>query len=299
MQYKTLFNPWCRLTDQTKVVIVTDELQRNTALSIQNGIGCQCELISAPITTASMEQLKRLGKDDLVIALFSIEAFMAGARTFFSPFSKPKDVSAQYIFIRLDISEKSLIEGLLTPKTLVYEKITEMNRLHTDAVIRVTNHAGTDISFRILPFETCSHAVDKTHDYAFLPPSETSAEVLPHTANGKIVIDVTVGQLYHFGQLLGQFGRVSSPVTLIVENGMITDIIGDAMAAELKEKLFALHPDCRKLVELGQGLSKMSPVGITGVDESIIDTCHFGFGDGGNCGVHLDVIVSCPTIQDE
>ena len=299
MKYKTLFDPWCCLTDRTKVIIVTDEIQKDIALSIQKEIGCQCEIISAPITTASMEQLKQLGKDDLVIVLFSIAAFMAGAREFFSPFSKPKDVSAQYIFIRLDIPQKALIEGLSTPKALVYEKIAEMNRLLTDAVIRVTNPAGTDISFRILPFETCSHAVDETHDYAFLPPSEISAEVLPHTANGKIVIDVTVGQLYHFGKLLGQFGCVSSPVILIVENGMITDIIGDAMAAELKEKLFALHPDCRKLVELGQGLSKMSPVGITGVDESIIDTCHFGFGDGGNCGVHLDVIVSCPTIQNE
>ena len=70
------------------------------------------------------------------------------------------------------------------------------------------------------------------------------------------------------------------------------------MAEELKEKLFSLSPDCRKLVELGQGLSKMKPTGLTGVDESIIDSCHFGFGDGGEYGVHLDLVITEPTIEE-
>ena len=55
--------------------------------------------------------------------------------------------------------------------------------------------------------------------------------------------------------------------------------------------------ECRELVELGQGLSKMEPTGLIGIDESIIDTCHFGIGDSEKCGLHLDVVISNPTLE--
>ena len=132
---------------------------------------------------------------------------------------------------------------------------------------------------------------------AFLPPSETSSEVLPGTGDGKIVIDMAVGQLYHFGELLGYFGRVDSPVTLTLAGGLITEITGGGTARELEEKLFALPLDCRRLVELGQGLSNMDSTGLIGVDESILSSCHFGFGDGGTCGTHLDMVLTGPKIE--
>lgn len=106
---------------------------------------------------------------------------------------------------------------------------------------------------------------------AFLPPSETSAEVIPGTANGKIIVDMTVGKLYHFGERMGDFGLVQNPVTILVEDGFIVEINGDGMADELKRKLFRLPAECRKMAELGQGLSKMEPTGLIGVDESIAD----------------------------
>lgn len=59
----------------------------------------------------------------------------------------------------------------------------------------------------------------------------------------------------------------------------------------------ALSPDCRKLVELGQGLSQMEPTGLIGVDESILRSCHFGFGDGASCGTHLDMVLAEPRIE--
>ncbi len=102
------------------------------------------------------------------------------------------------------------------------------------------------------------------------------------TANGEIVVDVTVGPFYYYGRLLNEFGLVNSPIKIIIRNGYVTDILGESMAKELKELLFSLPKECRKLVEIGQGLSKMTPTGIIGVDESIIDTCHFGIGDGKN-----------------
>ena len=69
------------------------------------------------------------------------------------------------------------------------------------------------------------------------------------------------------------------------------------MADEFKSKLFDLPKECRRMVELGQGLSEMEPTGLIGVDESIIKSCHFGFGDGCTCGTHLDVVIKAPTIR--
>lgn len=57
------------------------------------------------------------------------------------------------------------------------------------------------------------------------------------------------------------------------------------------------------LVEFGKGLSSMAPTGIIDVDESIINTCHFGIGDGVGFGIdneasiHLDVVIHKPEIK--
>ena len=235
---------------------------------------------------------------DLVMVLLSIDTYMkSGANEYFSAFGRPDWLMAKYIFVRLDISKESLVQGLSTDKEIVYSKIDEMNHFNLEGTVKVKSESGTDISFRVNPFTTCSHEITNDGGMAFLPPSETSSEVITDTANGKIVVDMTLGQLYHFVELIGYFGLVSEPVTLIVQEGIVVDICGDKMAADLKEKLFGLPIECRKLVELGQGLSKMKPTGLIGVDESIIDSCHFGFGDGWKCGTHLDVVIKNPTIK--
>lgn len=298
MSISNLIQKWSGIGETSEIVIITDEVQKNIADSIKDEkvYNIQVEYFSQ--TDAFFDLLKSLKSSDLVIVLLSVDTFMkSGVNKYFSPFKKPDWLAAKYIFVRLDISLDSFVQGLSTDKKFVYDKIDEMDRLDSKSIVKVTNESGTDISFKIKPFTTCSHEITADSGKAFLPPSETSSDVITKTANGKIVVDMTVGQLYHFGKLIGYFGLVNEPVTIIVENGIITDIYGDDMAAEFKEKLFSLPVDCRKLVELGQGLSKMEPTGLIGVDESIIDSCHFGFGDGGKCGTHLDVVISNPTIK--
>ncbi|MDE7298297.1 MAG: hypothetical protein K2N94_05650 [Lachnospiraceae bacterium] len=300
MNISSLIKKWSNLQETSRILIITDEVQKNIADTIkEEGIfDVQTEPFARNDEFFSL--LKSLKSSDLVIVLLSIDTYMkSGANEYFSAFGKPDWLTAKYIFVRLDISRESLIQGLSTDKKLVYDKIAEMNRFCPDKMITVRNESGTDISFQIHPFTTCPHEITADGETAFLPPSETSSEVVAGTANGKIVVDMTVGQLYHFGELQGYFGLVSEPVTLIVKDGFITDICGNAMAAELKEKLFRLPVDCRKMVELGQGLSKMAPTGLIGVDESIIDSCHFGFGDGWKCGTHLDVVIRTPSISQE
>ncbi len=293
-----LIQKWSQIDKSSKILIITDDIQKDIADSIklENTYDVQIELFAN--TDKFFSLFNSLKNSDLVMILLSADTFVkSGANRYFSPFEKPNWISAKYIFIRLSISKESLIQGLSTEKEFVYSKIEKMNRFNSDSFVTVTTDIGTDISFRINCFTTCSHEITADEGMAFLPPSETSAEVIDGTANGKIVIDMTVGQLYHFGELIEYFGLVPTPVTLIITNGIITDIYGDNMASELKAKLFDLPLECRKLVELGQGLSKIKPTGLIGVDESIIDSCHFGFGDGEKCGTHLDVVIKHPIIQ--
>ncbi len=298
MDFKSALTQWCYLSSDSRILIITDNIQCKTAKAIANQIPNNIEIVVIEHLDEAMEKAKRLSSSDLLIVLLSFDSFVKeGANKYFSPFRAPNDIVSKYIFIRLSISEESLLQGLSTPKSIVYDKISEMDTFNSNTNLRVTNDSGTDITLKIDSFNTCSHEVTNQCQYAFLPPSETSSVVMANTANGKIVVDVTVGQLYHYGNLLGDFGLVSTPVTIIVENGLIVDIYGNQMAEKLKEKLFALPIECREIVELGQGLSKMNPTGLIGVDESIVDTCHFGIGDGEKCGVHLDVVISNPTIN--
>lgn len=296
MNYKELFDKWCGLNKQGRVWLVTDSVQMPLARKIARDTAGKIRIFSN--NAGLLDELKSLSPDDLLIVLFSMDTFLLqGANKFFSPFAKPDWLTANYAFIRLDISGESLKQGLSTTKEDVYSKIAEMGRFTAGQTVHVANAAGTDITMQIHPFTTCSHEVREKDSHAFLPPSETSSVVWTETANGTIVADVTVGQLYHYGSLHGYFGIVPSPVTITVEHGVITDITGNDMAAELKQKLFALPADCRRIVELGQGLSDMTPTGLIGVDECIRSTCHFGFGDGGSCGTHLDVVIDHPTIK--
>lgn len=111
----------------------------------------------------------------------------SGANEYFTAFGKPDWMMAKYIFVRLDISKESLIQGLSTDKGLVYNKIEEMEHFNSERIITVTSESGTDISFRVNPFTTCSHEITADGRIAFLPPSETSSDVVTDTANGKIV----------------------------------------------------------------------------------------------------------------
>lgn len=294
----SLINKWCHLDDDARIVIVTDKYMQRLAEDIKRQVSNACQIMLFGSRGYNYESLLSLSQKDLVIALLSIEIFMSReAYKIYQPFGKPKDLIAKYAFIRLNITKESLIQGLSTPKDLIYKTLDQYDNIKTGSKLHVTNEVGTDIVLNVNKFDTCSHEINEDGGMAFLPPSETSADVLDGKSNGKIVVDITIGQLYLYKDLLDWFGLVDQPVTLIVENGLVTNITGGAMAVRLKEKLFSMDPACRKIVELGKGLSNMTPTGNVGVDECILKTCHFGIGRVSECGIHLDVVLSNPDIK--
>ncbi len=212
----------------------------------------------------------------------------------FSPFSKPAKCAGKYIFIRLDIPEASLLSGLNTNIKKVESIIREYQTLSHGKKVRITTDKGTDITMQIDRQELLPYDARPVGGHAFLPPSEISEELVYSSANGTIVVDVTVGELRFGADLIDPLGIVDREVMLTVRNGFIVDIVGGDIATRLKAGLDKLDKNLQMLVELGHGLSDLTATGIIGVDESMNGTCHFGIGNYNP--YHVDVVVSNPKI---
>lgn len=304
MDKEALVN-WFGDTTESKLYVITDNKQYPIISKVLESIPNKgIEFVNVDEDDFHGGALRNLDKDDMLIVALSIDSFIyKGFNSIFSPFRKPKNILSKYVFIRLDISEKSLREGLETDFSEYNKMIRQYSGIKENSKVLVTSPSGTNISFKINRFKHCSHYIDEHSDIAFLPASELEAGIELGTANGEIVIDVTVGQINQYGKWLGMFGLVNNPVKLTVKDSKIVKIDGDEDARKLEEILFSLEPEARVLVELGKGLSNMTPTGIIGVDESIANTCHFGIGDGGcvnidnQASIHLDVVINNPTIK--
>ena len=283
------------------VIILTDTAMLETAVLIQHHsmpFVRSISLINLD-TDGDFSSIYDLSPDDLLILHIGIESWIARHNKLAFAFSKPPGVRARYICIRPTITKTALIEGLKTPLAVCQEISRRYGNLPIGKQIRVLAKSGTDINLVLhskpwtIPFTAHDSGAN-----AYLPPAEVSAEVQTFSANGIIVVDTTLGELRVRGELIDSFGLVEEPMTMKIENGSVVDIYGSAMAARLKAKLWQLTENCRRLVELGFGLSEMTACGIIGIDESIAGTCHFGFGSSkeNEAPIHLDVVINGFTI---
>jgi leucyl aminopeptidase (aminopeptidase T) len=294
---------WCGMRRKDTVCIITDNEQMKLAQQLAEEIGHtskEVQIFNAEETEDSLAKMSFLKDTDLALVLLSVHSFMGGLNKIFSPFKKPTGLKAKYAFIRLDINSESLRQGLSTDMGIVDSTVNGLYSFNSRK-IKIHNQAGTDLQLTCSSFQAASYKIADPGAFAFLPPSECYTGVFE--ANGRIVIDVTIGQLIYNGRFLDEFGLVDQPAVLEIKDSKVIKIRGGVMAERLRERLFSLPDECRVVVELGFGLSSMKPTGIIGVDESILHTCHFGIGDGTMYGVnntapiHLDVVIYEPSIS--
>lgn len=295
---------WC-FTDKTRQWLAEAYLEAAKKLELKGNlfVFSEAEYSEQDLQPIS-RTLEALSENDLVLAIFSdgIERTLPYYRIF-PAFSSPKGYSGYSAVIRPRYFDQALLEHLTTEPQSVEKLIKEKVSLSNQQV-RVVGTAGTDLTMQlknkiILPYkitDKCTHA--------YLPPAELTFGIVPGSANGKIVVDVTVGEFVVKGKIIDPLGLVDQPVILTVENGYITQITGAEIAKGLKECFTQMKKEARLVVELGFGLSKeISPTGLIGVDESLQGTCHFGIGNnlfyGGKNQVpmHLDLVIKNPQIK--
>jgi len=179
--------------------------------------------------------------------------------------------------------------------------------------VRVTSSLGTDITYsvegriRIPPlrpddwnpyaaYRRTEEGMKNSPRYLVLfPGGEYNVAPIEVTANGKVVLDLTMHSL----------GRLSTPIELEVVSGRIVNITGGADAWRLRRHLQDHGDDNAYMfpTEASIGLNKAARiVGEQREDKNIYGSMHFGLGTNSDVGgtvssnLHMDGVILEPTL---
>ena len=175
--------------------------------------------------------------------------------------------------------------------------------LRRKKLIHVKDSNGTDVEFEVSwkDWNLDDNGIcNRPRMITNLPAGK--AFVLPKegTMNGTIVIDGT-----------WESTLLEEPLELIVENGIVIDIKGDATAAQIRQQFgeaaSRLRSKDRELVwtvaEFGFGMNPNAVItGHVLEDEKQLGTCYFAIGDntslGGNSavGIHVPGVITKPSV---
>jgi hypothetical protein len=178
---------------------------------------------------------------------------------------------------------------------------------------RVTSEYGTDFTYSVenritlppLPGENydayriIDFGKDENRESALLfylfPTGEYNVAPVEYSANGKLVIDLTMHHL----------GRLTSPIELTVRDGRITSIDGGPDARTLRDYLETYGDENAYMcpAEASVGVNSKALIrGIQREDKNIIGAMHFGLGTNIDVGgsitskIHMDGVILEPTL---
>jgi hypothetical protein len=179
---------------------------------------------------------------------------------------------------------------------------------------RVTSRYGTEFAYRVDdrifvpplpsdsfdPYKIINFDKDENRKggnlyYYLFPTGEFNVAPIEGSANGKLVIDLTMHHL----------GRLATPIELTVEQGRVTKIDGGADARILRDYLHVYGDDNAYMcpAEASVGVNAKAVVrGIQREDKNIMGTMHFGLGTNIDVGgsvkskIHMDGVILEPTL---
>jgi hypothetical protein len=179
---------------------------------------------------------------------------------------------------------------------------------------RVTSTFGTDFTYRVDdrifvpplpkddfdPYKIVDFDKDENRKggnlyYYLFPTGEFNVAPIEGTANGKLVIDLT---MHHIG-------RLEDPIELNVKDGRVTSIEGGASARVLRDYLDEYGDENAYMcpAEASIGVNAKAIIrGIQREDKNIMGTMHFGLGTNIDVGgtirskIHMDGVILHPTL---
>ena len=164
-----------------------------------------------------------------------------------------------------------------------FYKIVELtqkvqNKIKGGGKIRMTNAAGSDITFTIgtLSFSFTSNLCLDPHFYLY-PGGQCAIGIDEGTANGKIVIDANIQPILRM---------LNEPIEFIVKDGYITEVNGGPDAMEYKRAAESVgDPGAFCVAEFGLGMNHLARGwGKPYLDEMEIGAVHYGIGSNKNFG---------------
>ena len=170
------------------------------------------------------------------------------------------------------------------------------DRLRGAASIHVTSPTGTDVTVEIgdrEPRGWYTGIVREPGEISAYPGGEVSFPPVEGTSRGTIV----------FERVMTDLGRLETPITITVEDGLAVEFSGGAEAERLRDLVEGVE-GARNIGELGIGLNPAARIS-DDITESKkrVGTAHFALGDsaggyGGTveCPLHLDGMVMDATV---
>lgn len=282
-----------------EVVVVTDGRKVGVARSIATA----SQAVGADTTIATMPLLESHGNEppevvaDAMAAADVAFTCTTHAITHTRSRLRAHQQGTRFAILR-GVTEEMMVEGAMTVDFEELKRITNAVQAVLDAAsdVRVTAANGTDISFSV---EGCSafsldgyyHAEE---GFATLPPGESPTHPAEGTANGTIVIDVSMDNV----------GQLDEPIQLDIEDGFVSDVSGGSQAKELEELVENSDENAGNLAEFAIGTNpKAKLIGNLAEDKKRSGTVHFAIGDNESLGgslkseIHLDGVIRSPTVE--
>lgn len=294
-----LVNINTRIRPHEKVVILTDYFKINIAKMLATAVtesGAEpAIMIMAPRQAHGMEPPAALA------------AALAEADVIFTPTEKSLGQTVAIsearkkgarIVILSEITEDLLISGPIEADFEAQEPICKKiaDLLSKAKEAKATSKLGTNITMSLSGRNgrVLSGLIWNPGDFGSPPNIEASICPVEGTAEGTVVVD---------GSIAG-IGKLTSPVKLKVEKGLVTKIEGGVEALTLKNTLdSAKDVNAYNIAELGIGLNPKSKLtGFLLEDESILGSIHIALGTnifmGGKVKslMHIDQIILKPSL---
>lgn len=200
-------------------------------------------------------------------------------------------------FLALQNSSKGLLERTLMTN---YTKISNRSRKIAELLsigknIAITSPGGTDARVAIPKVRGIADTglVQKPGESSFLPAGE-ACFILEKNINGRIVIN----------RIAGHKKKLSTPITLNVNAGHITQIKGQKEAEGLRKSIRKFGKNGRRLHEFGIGTNDNVSFGHSAQeDEKVCGTIHLSFGQDrvtkvqGKVNPAIKGIILKPTLE--
>jgi 2,5-dihydroxypyridine 5,6-dioxygenase len=179
---------------------------------------------------------------------------------------------------------------------------------------RVTSAHGTDLTysvegrifvpplpgpdydpFRIVNFDAEEGRSGGDLYFYLFPTGELNVPPVEGSANGRLVIDLTMHQL----------GRLHEPIALEIRDGRVVEIEGGADARSLRDYLDAYGDENAYMcpAEASVGVNRKALIrGVQREDKNIFGAMHFGLGTNVDVGgtvhsaIHMDGVILEPTL---
>lgn len=250
---------------------------------------------TGPLTLVSNRFLKQVQQADVIVSLLSSldlsgeHAFLRAAVAAFRQAGRGRWGFGAYIDADVlqhelcaDYREVARIAGNLAARLAGVDNL------------RITSAAGSDLCLRIggRPIHQDTGILTEPRSFGNLPAGEVYVAPLEDSAEGRLVVDLSVGDLL-----------LSAPVTLTFERGRVVSAEGGASARELVRRL-GDDPWAWTVGEFGIGANPNARVrGRVTTDEKVLGTLHVAlganreFGGRNPAATHYDCVIGNPVLQ--